>query len=101
MKSFRKLTEDLASKTDFTDDAQIARKAMEAELDAASFYEQMAAKTNNKLLKDVLLDVAREEKVHAAEFETVLETLDPEYEEAEEQGEKEVEKIKKSTKKKH
>jgi rubrerythrin len=37
-----------------------------------------------------MLDVSQEEKVHAGEFETLMEELDPSYEEAEEEGEKEV-----------
>jgi len=95
---FRKLIEGLSSKTEFTNDAQIARKAMEAELDAVSFYEQLATKAKDKTLKKVLLEVAREEKVHIGEFETLLETLDAEYEDAEKEGEKEVEDINKSKK---
>lgn len=72
-------------------DKQILRFSMMAELDAASAYEQLANITENEDIKEVLLDIAYEEKVHAGEFETLLEEIDEEYEEAEEEGEEEVE----------
>lgn len=49
-------------------DKQILRAAMLAELDAINLYEQMANLTENKDLKMVLLDVAKEEKEHVGEF---------------------------------
>ena len=80
-----------------TNDLEIVRLAMIAELDAVNLYERMAAKAKNEDLKKVLLDVANEEKVHAEEFEQMLEELDPDYEESEEQAEKEVEDLKKES----
>lgn len=74
-----------------TDDLEIVRLSMIAELDAVNLYERMAKIAKNQNLKKVLLDVANEEKVHAEEFETLLEELDPDYEEAEEEAEEEVE----------
>lgn len=41
---------------------EILRAAIIAELDAINLYEQFAAATENKELKNVLLEVAREEK---------------------------------------
>lgn len=72
-------------------DVQILRLSMIAELDASNLYEKLATLTKDERVKKVLLDVSREEKVHAGEFETLMEKIDPEYEEAEEEGEEEVE----------
>ena len=57
---------------------EILRAAIIAELDAINFYEQMAALTDDPDLKKVLLDIAREEKTHAGEFQTMLLRLDAE-----------------------
>ncbi len=51
----------------------------------------MAAMTENKDIKRVLLDVAREEKEHVGEFQTLLLKDDEEQVEALEEGRKEVE----------
>ncbi len=59
-------------------DLEILRVAMIAELDAVSFYEQLAAMTENPNVKAVLLDIAREEKTHVGEFQTMLLELDEE-----------------------
>jgi len=59
-------------------DLEILRIAMIAELDAVSFYEQLAAMTDNPDVKAVLQDVAREEKTHVGEFQTMLLELDEE-----------------------
>ena len=45
---------------------------MIAELDAINLYEQMANMTGNANLKQVLLEVAREEKTHVGEFQAML-----------------------------
>ena len=71
-------------------DMQILRLSMIAELDASNLYEKLALLAKSKDVKKVLLDVSKEEKVHAGEFETLLEQIDPEYEKAEKEGEKEV-----------
>ncbi|WP_406656135.1 ferritin family protein [Methanolobus sp. ZRKC2] len=60
-------------------DKEIMRLAMIAELDATNLYESMASLTEDRKLSTVLLDVAREEKVHVAMFQTVLMEVDPEY----------------------
>ncbi|HKL16897.1 MAG TPA: ferritin family protein [Patescibacteria group bacterium] len=71
-------------------DKQILRAGIFAELDAISFYEQMAAMTNNKDLKEILLDIAREEKTHVGEFQTLLLREDLEQAEELEKGKEEV-----------
>ncbi|MFP4654775.1 MAG: ferritin family protein [Methanohalobium sp.] len=55
------------------------RAAIIAELDAINLYEEMANLTDNENLKTVLLDIAREEKVHVAMFQTVLMEVDEEF----------------------
>jgi len=53
-------------------DKEILRLGMIAELDAVSLYEQLAAETDNKDIKKILLDIAKEEKTHMGEFQTLL-----------------------------
>lgn len=72
-------------------DIQMARLGMIAEIDASNFYEAMANQATNKDLKEILLDVAKEEKVHAGEFEFILEQLDPDWDQLEDDGEEEAE----------
>lgn len=60
-------------------DKEILRLGIIAELDAVSLYEQMASGTQNKRVREVLLDVAKEEKTHVGEFQALLTELDPEY----------------------
>lgn len=74
-------------------DREILRAGLIAELDAISFYEQMAAKTNNEDIKKVLLDVAKEEKEHVGEFETLLLREDKEQVEEGKEGKEEVEEM--------
>ncbi len=74
-------------------DNEICRAGMIAELDAVSFYEQMAAKTTNDNLKKVLLDIGREEKTHIGEFEAFLLKGDAEQVAENQAGSEEVEEI--------
>ena len=74
-------------------DKEILRAGMIAELDAISFYEQMAALTTNKKIKAVLLDIAKEEKTHVGEFQAILKKIDPEYTKELEAGKKEVDEL--------
>jgi len=74
-------------------DREILRVAMIAELDAISLYEQLAAVTNNEDIKKILLDVAKEEKTHVGEFQTLLLKEDKEQVEELEKGKEEVEEI--------
>lgn len=60
-------------------DKEILRSAMIAELDAINLYEEMAALTDEDGLKKILKDVAIEEKIHVAMFQTVLMEVDNEY----------------------
>ena len=59
-------------------DKEILRAAIIAELDAVSLYEQLASMTKNDKLKTILLDIAKEEKTHVGEFQTILLRLDAE-----------------------
>jgi rubrerythrin len=70
---------------------QILRAAIVAELDAISLYEQMADLTENDEVRRVLLDVAKEEKTHVGEFQTLLLEQDEEQVRELEAGKKEVE----------
>ncbi|MCR4283720.1 MAG: rubrerythrin [Parcubacteria group bacterium] len=72
-------------------DKEILRVAIIAELDAVSLYEQLAANTQSEDIKKVLLDVAKEEKTHVGEFQTLLLGIDKEQERELEEGRKEVE----------
>ena len=72
-------------------DKEILRAGIIAELDAINLYEQMAALTQNKNIKKILLDVAREEKTHVGEFQALLLKEDKEQEEELKEGKKEVE----------
>lgn len=71
-------------------DMEIARVGMIAELDAVNLYEQLAAMTDNKALKAVLLDIAKEEKTHLGEFQALLLQKDKEQIKELEAGKKEV-----------
>ncbi len=72
-------------------DKEILRVAIIAELDAVNLYEGLAAMTEDEDLKEILLDVAREEKTHVGEFQTLLMRRDPEQVEEMEKGRREVE----------
>ena len=74
-------------------DREILRAAMIAELDAISLYEQLAAVTENENLRNVLLDIAKEEKTHFGEFQALLLKEDVEQAEELEKGKEEVEEI--------
>ncbi len=72
-------------------DLQILRTGIIAELDAINLYEQMAAMAKDKRIKETLMDIAREEKAHVGEFESLLFELDKEQAKEYEDGKKEVE----------
>lgn len=71
-------------------DKEILRKSIIAELDAIDLYEQMAHMTNDKNIKKVLLDVAKEEKEHVGEFQEMLVRRDKELVEEMNEGREEV-----------
>jgi len=72
-------------------DKEIIRAALIAELDAINLYEEMAAIAKDSLIRDVLLDVAKEEKEHVGEFQTLLLMFDKEQVEELKEGKEEVE----------
>jgi len=74
-------------------DKEIARAGMMAEIDAVSFYEQMAVMTDNENIKKVLLDIAKEEKTHIGEFQALLLKLDDDQVIELKEGRKEVEEL--------
>ena len=80
-------------------DKEILRAAIIAELDAINLYEQMADMTRNGNLRKVLLDIAREEKTHVGEFQTLLLIEDKEQVQELEEGKKEIQEL--LTRKKH
>jgi rubrerythrin len=69
---------------------EILRAGIIAELDAINLYEQMAAMTTRKDIREILLDIAKEEKTHVGEFQTLLLELDKEQERELEEGGEEV-----------
>ena len=72
---------------------EILRAAIIAELDAVNLYEQMAALTDDKHIKTILLDIAREEKTHVGEFQTLLLMNDKQQEKELADGKEEVEEL--------
>jgi len=71
----------------------ILRAAIIGEMDAINLYEQMAALTDNEDIRKVMLDIAKEEKAHVGEFQTLLLRLDQEQVQGLEQGKKEVQEL--------
>jgi rubrerythrin len=75
------------------------RFMISAEYEAIQLYVQLAESTDNKLAKEVLNDIADEEKVHAGEFLRLLKELAPDeegfYREGYGEVEEEIEKMKK------
>jgi rubrerythrin len=72
---------------------EILRVAIIAEFDAINLYEQLAAITDDPDLKKVLLDIAREEKTHVGEFQTMLLRLDAEQVAEMEHGKEEIKEL--------
>jgi rubrerythrin len=64
-----------------------------AEYEAVQLYMQLAESTDDVLAKEVLKDIADEERVHAGEFLRLLKHLDPEEESFYAKGAEEVEEI--------
>jgi rubrerythrin len=71
-------------------DKEILRAGIIAELDAVSLYEQLAAMARKEEIREILLDIAREEKTHVGEFQALLLKEDPEQAEELRAGEREV-----------
>lgn len=68
------------------------RDAIIAEEDAIKQYETVVDSTDIKKAKEVLQEIANEEKVHVFELQTLLSILCPEEKDFKNDGEKEVEK---------
>lgn len=64
-----------------------------AENEAIQLYMQIAEATEDEVAKEVLIDIANEEKVHAGEFLRLLYYLDPDEKKYHKEGFKEVEEI--------
>jgi rubrerythrin len=69
------------------------RYMIAAEYEAIQLYQQTAESTDNTLAKEVLLDIANEEKEHAGEFLRLLRELDPDEEDFYKNGYEEVEEM--------
>ena len=63
---------DLAKISSENIDREILRAGIIAELDAINLYEQMAAMVKSEDIRKILLDIAKEEKTHVGEFQTLL-----------------------------
>lgn len=74
-------------------DWEILRVGMIAELDAVNLYEQLAAMASSEKIKTLFLDIAKEEKTHMGEFQTLLLRLDEEQVEELAKGKEEVEEL--------
>lgn len=74
-------------------DKEILRAGLIAELDAINLYEQLADMTDDAKIKKVLLDIAKEEKEHVGEFQTLLLQKDKQQVDELEEGKKEVEEM--------
>jgi rubrerythrin len=83
MKFKEYLNETFVDIKDISTDEEILRLAVEAELDAINLYQVLSRKTKNREIKDLLLDLAFEEKVHVKELEAFIEYIDEEDEDAE------------------
>ena len=85
MKSDRKLTQEEL--------VRAIRFMISAEYEAIQLYQQLAESTDHELAKEVLVDIANEEKEHAGEFLRLLRELDPEEEKFYKEGYEEVEEM--------
>ena len=70
---------------------RVIRFMVAAEFEAVQMYIQLAESTDNILAREVLRDIADEEKVHAGEFLRLLKELAPDEESFYEKGYREVE----------
>jgi len=89
----------LGRKVSHSELVRAIRFMIAAEYEAVQLYEQLAESTDNELAKDVLLDIAREEVVHAGEFLTLLKQLQPDEQKNYDEGTEEVEEMMKKKEK--
>jgi rubrerythrin len=85
MTSTRKLTD--------SELIRAVRFMISAEYEAIQLYMQLAESTDNKLAKDVLADIADEERVHAGEFLRLLHELAPDEQKLYDKGTEEIQEI--------
>lgn len=71
--------------------ARAIRQALAAEQEAVHLYEAIADATDDELTKKTMQEVADEEKVHAGEFQRLLEVLLKDEKDFMEEGAEEVE----------
>jgi len=74
-------------------DKEILRAGIIAELDAINLYEQMAGLAKKEHIKTILLDIAKEEKTHVGEFQTLLLMEDKEQEKELKKGKEEIKEL--------
>ena len=72
---------------------EVLRVAVIAELDAINLYEELASAVDDQDVKEVFMDVAKEEKTHAGEFMAMLLREDGEQINELNAGRKEVEEL--------
>jgi rubrerythrin len=82
-----------AKKLTDTELIRAIRFLISAEYEAIQLYVQLAESTDNKLVKDVLVDIADEERVHAGEFLRLLYEIAPDEKKLYEDGAEEVQEI--------
>ena len=85
-----KFPPDSAKLSKTTMDRELLRLGIIAELDAIDLYEQLASATEDKMIRTVFLDIAREEKTHVGEFMTLLLEKDEEQAKELEKGKEEI-----------
>lgn len=79
--------------TENPSDEQILRVSIASELSAINLYQALANSTDNSFLKELLLDITKEEKTHVGEFESLLIDIDSEQEKENVNGSDEVNKL--------
>jgi len=84
---------DLSKLTKTALNQELLRIGIIAELDAINLYEQLAALTDNTDIKKVFLDIAKEEKTHVGEFQTMLLRLDKDQVKEMEHAKKEIKEL--------
>lgn len=85
-------------------DAELVRAIrfmIAAEYEAVQLYMQLAESTDHKLAREVLIDIADEERIHAGEFLRLLHELAPDeqklYDEGFEEVQEMIDKLKESS----
>ncbi|MBI5047404.1 MAG: hypothetical protein HZB54_00435 [Deltaproteobacteria bacterium] len=82
-----------SEKTKKKDFDHMLRLGIIAEMEAINLYEQMAALSENAELKNILLDIVKEEKAHMGKLHALLLKKDEEQEKASEEGKRKVDEV--------